>query len=87
MNTPYVRLLNVAAERLQNHRFRAGQGYYLALCIVDPEMCICILDTSFDPFHDDANLQRFMIYCQYQWGMLDSDILQVGIERECDDGA
>jgi hypothetical protein len=84
MTHPYVRLLNIAAGLLQVKVTRVGQAYSNALTYVDPELSICVNNTSFDPYYNDANLQRFMIYCQYQWHMLDEEILQIGIEREND---
>lgn len=63
---------------------RQGQAYSNSLWMFDrlvpnqiAELDAPITRTSFDPFYDEKNLERFLAYLRYQLGEFDDEIREV----------
>lgn len=64
---------------------RVGQAYFNALATAriytaydyHQKMSDLIVGTSFDPFDNDDNLERFLAYLRYQLGEFDDEIASV----------
>lgn len=80
--------VRAAALMIRNPRWRAGQAYFLALDLwydlPRRGAYISCSVTSFDPFYNDSNLERFFSYMRYQLGEYDSEITAALLEWEAD---
>ena len=68
-----------AALMILDRNVRVGQAYYAALTSSwgKGSLSSNVLATSFDPFDDNNNLERFLAYLRYQLGEFDYEIREV----------
>lgn len=72
--------VEAAALMIRYDRQRVGQAYFVALATAASfgnGLSGNVLHTSFDPFNNDGNLERFLAYLRYQLGEFDHEIAEV----------
>jgi len=58
-------LLFAKAKYYQSKGLRYGQSLYNALAEIDYNLTLKIVNTEYDPFNNDCNIEKFLNYILY----------------------
>lgn len=67
-------IARVHKTHLQNPHWRLGQTYFNMLVLIDPDVSNIILNTKYDPYHNDNNIENLLDYLDSMFAQEKKDI-------------